>query len=138
MQFIVPQFINIESKIIGPITPKQFIILIITIGLIFICYKLADFVLFIIEGVIILGLGVVIAFVRVNQQPIYYLFLNMGQGLKRPSLRIWRKEFIPVVEEKSEKAGKTEEKIISRQPLSSSRLSQIALTVDTGGEYKEE
>ncbi len=137
MQFVVPQFIDVESKIIGPVTPKQFIILIITAGLIFICYKLADFVLFLIESVVILGLGITVAFVKVNHQPVYYFFLNVGHSLRKPNLRIWRKEFVPVVGEKVERS-REKEMVISRKPLSTSRLSQITLTVDTGGEYEME
>ncbi|MCH7758935.1 hypothetical protein IID20_01080 [Patescibacteria group bacterium] len=137
MQFIVPQFIDVESKIIGPITPKQFIILILTTGLIFASYKLADFTLFIIEAVLIAGIGITIAFVKVNHQPIYYFLLNVGQSFKRPSLRIWRKQYI-LIKVKKEKKEKKVATVVSRKPLSASKLSQIALTVDTGGRYEEE
>ena len=138
MQFIVPQFIDVESKIIGPITPKQFIILILTTGLIFVSYKLADFTLFLIEAVAIAGIGIAIAFVKVNQQTIYSFLLNFVQSFKRPSLRIWRKQYILITEKKEKKSDKKEAIVISRKPLSASKLSQIALTVDTGGRYEEE
>ncbi len=139
MQFVVPQFIDVETKIIGPVTPKQFIILIVTAGLIFVCYKLADFTLFIIEAVVLLGLGVVLAFVKINSQPVYYFLLNLIQVFKKPSLRVWQKEVIPVLVEKAKKKKKgVAEPIVSRRPLSLSKLSQVALLVDTGGRYEEE
>lgn len=140
MQFIVPQFIDVETKVIGPITPKQFIILIFTAGLIFISYKLADFTLFIIEGLVILILGGSLAFLKVNSQPFYFFLLNVGHSLRKPGLRIWRKELIPVIEEKIKKVKKKEKQVVvsRRKPLSASRLSQIALMVDTGGRYEEE
>ncbi|MBL7141511.1 hypothetical protein ISS21_00200 [Patescibacteria group bacterium] len=138
MQFVVPQFIDVEAKIIGPVTPKQFIILIVTAGLIFVCYKLADFTLFIIEAVTLLGLGVVLAFVKINSQPVYYFLLNLIQVFKKPSLRVWQKEAIPVLVEKAKKKKEVEEPIVSRRPLSLSKLSQVALLVDTGGRYEEE
>ena len=139
MQFIVPQFIDIESKIIGPITPRQFIILLVCAGFIFVAYKLADFGLFVIEAVIILGIGVAVAFVKVNQQPIYYFFLNIAHNFKRPGLRVWDKQAIPVIQEKIKEPEKVKEQVVvSRKPLSLSRLSQLALMVDTGGEYEIE
>jgi hypothetical protein len=138
MQFVVPQFIDVESKIIGPITPRQFIILIVTAGFIFITYKLADFTLFLIEGIIILVLGLTIAFVKVNGQPIYYFILNLLNLVKRPLLRVWRREK-EIVKELKIKEKKEEKQVIPvRKPLSTSHLSQLALMVDTGGRYEGE
>ncbi|MDA2921732.1 hypothetical protein MYX07_00515 [Patescibacteria group bacterium AH-259-L07] len=138
MQFVVPQFIDVESKIIGPVTPKQFVILIITALFLFVSYKLADFTLFIIEAVIIFGLGVTLAFLKVNGQPFYFFLLNIGHSLKKPSLRIWKKEMIPIVEEKGKKLKEEEKVVTARKPLATSKLSQLALQVDTGGRYEEE
>jgi len=139
MQFVVPQFIDVESKIIGPITPRQFIILFITAGMIALCYKLADFTLFLIEGVLLLGLGIILAFVKINNQPIYYFFLNIVNVAKKPGLRIWRREVIPVVERNIKEKAKREKTVVNvRQPLSSSKFSQVALLVDTGGRYEED
>jgi hypothetical protein len=139
MQFIVPQFIDIEPKIIGPITPRQFIILIITGTLIFLAYKLSDFTLFVIEAVILFALGGTLAFLKINGRPVHYFLLNVIETLKRPSLRIWRKE--PLLERELKIK---EEKIelppppTPRKPLPLKRLSEIALIVDTGGVYQEE
>ena len=139
MQFVVPQFIDVEAKIIGPITPKQFIVLIVTCGLIFISYKLADFTLFIIEAIFIFGTGVTLAFLKINNQPVYYFLLSLIQVFKKPNIRIWKREKMVVLERKvRKKKEKTEEIITPRQILSSSKLSEISLLVDTGGRYEEE
>ena len=42
-QFTVPQFIDVEDKIIGPITTRQFVIMLAGFTLIGISYKLFDF-----------------------------------------------------------------------------------------------
>lgn len=139
MQFIVPQFIDVETKIIGPITPKQFIILIVTAGLIFLSYRLADFTLFIIEAVILFCIGVTLGFVKINNQPVYYFLLSVIQVFKKPNIRVWKREKMVVLEKKiKKKKGEIEEVIIPRKPLSSSKLSEISLLVDTGGRYEEE
>jgi len=46
-QFVVPQFIDVEDKIFGPVTTRQFVILLIAGLIIFIAFKLADITLFI-------------------------------------------------------------------------------------------
>jgi len=138
MRFIVPQFIDIEPKIIGPISARQFLILVLTGGVIFICYKLADFSLFVIEAVILFALGGTFAFLKVNGQPVHLFLLNLLQSLRKPKSRVWFKEGEEAKEmilpEKKEKV----EEIAPRQPLSSRRLSEISLIVDTGGAYREE
>jgi len=139
MQFVVPQFIDIEPKIIGPLGVRQFITLIVTGGLIFVAYKTCDFALFIIIAIILLASGGTLAFMKVNGRPIYYLFLDILQTTKKPKLRVWRKEFI------LEKEIKIKEKIelppppaVPRKTLSTARLSDLSLLVDTGGMYREE
>jgi len=139
MQFVVPQFIDIETKIIGPITPRQFIILIIMFGLIALSYKLADFALFLIEGVIIFLLGITIAFIKVNGQPVYYFFLSLISILRKPSIRVWRREpSLPEKELRIRQKNEPEKIKVIRPPLSYSRLNQISLLIDTGGEYQGE
>jgi len=139
MQFIVPQFIDVETKIIGPITPKQFIILIITAGLIFLSYKLSDFTLFIIEAIFLFGIGITLGFVKINSQPVYYFLISLIQVLKKPNIRVWKREKMVVLIKKiKEKKGEIEEAITPRRVLPLSKLSEISLLVDTGGRYEEE
>lgn len=139
MQFVVPQFIDIETKIIGPITPRQFIILIVMSGLIALSYKLADFTLFLIEGIIIFLLGITIAFIKVNGQPVYYFFLSLISILRKPSIRVWQREpSLPEKELRIKQKIEPDKIKISRPPLSYSRLNQISLLIDTGGEYQGE
>jgi len=140
MQFVVPQFIDVEPKILGPITPRQLIILIVTFGLGFICYKLADFTLFIFEAIILFIIGGSLAFAKVNHRPIYSFLFDVFITFKKPKLRVWNKESSSV----HEKELKIKEKLPTEitdtrhKPLFRSKLSQVALLVDTGGRYEEE
>src|SRR4030042_3733526 len=92
-QFVVPQFIDVEDKIFGPITARQFVILLVATLIIFVTYKLSDITLFIFLTLIIGGLALVFAFVKVNGQAFHYVILSMIQTLRRPSLRIWNNTF---------------------------------------------
>ena len=47
-QFVVPQFIDVEDKIIGPITTRQFIIMLAAILMDFVAFKLLTFIFFLV------------------------------------------------------------------------------------------
>ena len=137
-RFIVPQFIDTEDKIFGPITVRQFIIMIIGGLFVFASYKLADFSLFITEAFIIAALTLLVAFVKVNGAPFHMFFLNFIQTFKKPKIRIWSKQEMKVEEYKSENEGQPETYVHKKKFLSSSKLSDLSLIIDTGGIYKGE
>lgn len=137
MQFVVPQFIDLEPKILGPITARQFVIMIFTFGAIFLCYKYGPANLWLLEAIIILIIGATFAFVKINGRPFHYFLLNFIQTLKRPKLLVWSKENLSIVEKEFKEKPNKGQKIVIRKPLSSTNLSDIALLVDTGGKYKK-
>lgn len=140
MQFVVPQFIDVEPKILGPITPRQLIIMIVTFGLGFVCFKLSDFTLFIFEAIILLVVGGSLAFFKVNHRPLHSFLLDVSNTLKKPKLRVWSKKSSPFPEKELKVKKDLPSELIDtrRKPLFRSRLSRIALLVDTGGRYEEE
>lgn len=140
-QFVVPQFIDVEDKIIGPITTRQFIMGVVVLLLLFLAYRLADITLFILEAVLLVGLYVLVAFIKVNGRPSYYFFLNMVRSIKRPQLRVWDKEpfiFVPAAVKTEPSAEEGASAPVRRKQLAEGRLSSLALLVDTGGKYRPE
>jgi hypothetical protein len=139
MQFVVPQFIDVEDKIIGPITTRQFIMGVASALLIFLAYKLADLVLFVIEAILIFSFYVLVAFVKVNGRPFYYFVLNLIRSLKRPHARVWDKadtafRAVPA-KVKTEPAAAPSP---ARPKLAAGSLAQLSLLLDTGGRYRPE
>lgn len=136
-QLTVPQFIDVEDKIIGPLSVRQFIILLIDFALVFGAYKLFDFSLFLFSSIIIVVVGFVFAFIKINGSPFHYFLLNLLQTIKRQRLRVWNKEAEP-----SEEFDLTPVFQVASQPLtrniSSSHLSRLSLVVDTRGYYSGE
>ena len=63
-QFTVPQFIDVEDKIIGPITVRQFIIMLSGFIIVAVFYKIFDFSAFIVFGFLILIIAGIFSFVR--------------------------------------------------------------------------
>ncbi len=91
-QITVPQFIENEDKILGPLTVRQFGILFVGGLLIFIAFKLLDFTLFLFTGIIIVATAGTLAFFKVNGRPVHFFIVNIGQTMQRPSLRVWKKD----------------------------------------------
>lgn len=139
MQFVVPQFIETESKVIGPISVRQFIILLATFLLIYVFWEIFSFWIAAILGVITFGLGGTFAFVKVNGQPFHLFALVFVQTFKNPKLKIWQRDIKTATKQKKEKEPKVKiQPPIPRKEISRSRLSELSLMVDTGGAYKEE
>src|SRR3989339_2065386 len=138
-QFIVPQFIDVEDKIFGPITTRQFLILLVAGITIFFTYRFGDFSLFIVMLALGGGSSLVFAFVRINGRAFHYFLLNIIQTVRRPSRRIWSKRYTKrdldylrkqTVEEQVEQEKK--------KPARREHIRDLALLVNTGGFYRPE
>ena len=139
-QFVVPQFIDVEDKIFGPVTTRQFLILLVAGLFLFIAFKLADTALFIFFLATLGSFSLILAFVKINGQAFHYFLLNLFQTLRRPSRRIWYKMDTDDELEILRKIEKVDlpEKAVSVPSLSYSRLRDLTLAVNTGGYYKPE
>lgn len=137
-QFTVPQFIDVESKIIGPITTRQFLIILAAAVIVGISYKLFDFSLFLTITVVVLIITAVFAFVKVNGRPFHYFVLNITQTLRRPGIRVWNNRLTVFEEIDRTPFVKPEQKPVVKEPYKKSRLAELALVVDTKGKYKGE
>jgi len=136
-QFIVPQFIDVEDKILGPITVRQFVLIVVGGIIEFLSFRFGDLGFFIVMTIIILALVGLFGFVKINGAPFHYFLLNIAASFKKPALRVWNKNFREEVllEAKTEAPKKNYK---PKSPLSTSRLSELSLIVDTHGKYKGE
>jgi hypothetical protein len=136
-QFTVPQFIDVEDKIIGPITSRQFIILLVAAILIALAYRLFDLTLFVTVGSIIFLAAVILSFVRINGRPFHFFLLNLLQTSRRPGLRIWNNRSGSVIDETHIPPLKFDDTHTSKEYYAKSRLAALSLVVDTEGEYRD-
>jgi hypothetical protein len=138
-QFLAPQFIDVEDKIIGPITIRQFVIMTVAVVLSAIEYRLLSFYFFIAAAVITLVTGAVFAFVKINGRPMHYFLLNFIQTLKRPFFRVWNKEaYVAQVTVMSSEIKEAKKEIARKETVSGSRLQDLSLIINTGGVYRPE
>lgn len=137
-QFTVPQFIDVESKIIGPLTTRQFIILLAAAIICGLSYRLFDFSLFLFVTVIVLIITALFAFVRVNGRPFHFFLLNVIQSFRRPGIRVWNNRSTYFEEVSHVAFVAPEVKPAQKEVYRKSRLAELALVVDTKGRYKGE
>ncbi len=102
MRFEVPQFIEVEDKIIGPFTWKQFIYLAGGVGILIICYFLLPFFLFAIIGIPIGALAGFLAFHRVNNRPFSIFLESFVNYATKSKLYLWHKEHEQTIRFKQE------------------------------------
>jgi hypothetical protein len=92
MRYTVPQFIEHEAKIIGPLTFKQFVYLAIAGAGCFVVYFMAPFSVFLISCVV-LGLGAVaFAFLKIGGRSLPTMIGNFLTYSLTPKMYIWRKK----------------------------------------------
>lgn len=92
MRFEVPQFIEVEDKIFGPLTWKQFIYVGGGLGLAAVLFFLTPFIVFVILGLPVAGLTFMLAFLPVNNRP-FSIFLEAAVRYFRGTrLYLWQKK----------------------------------------------
>ena len=135
MQFKVPQFLEIEDKIFGPFTFKQFVYLVGGAGICYILFKLLGIWLGAIPILAIAGLSAALVFYRPNGKP----FINMIEaGLKyamQNKLYIWKRHQIKIKNKQQQEIKATAE--LKRETmnqsgikLSGSKLRDLAWSLD--------
>jgi PrgI family protein len=113
MRFEVPQFIEIEDKIIGPLTWKQFVYLAGGVGILLILFFAIDtFAIFVALGLPLGALSVSLAFQRVNNRPFSIFLESSINYFTKSKLYLWKKEAQQAVIQKTEAFALDEEPTI--------------------------
>ncbi len=131
MRFQVPQFIEIEDKIFGPLTFKQFIYLIGGGGGIFILWALLPLYLAIFFGIPIVIFSLALAFYKVNNQPFIKIVENAFNYFTSSKLYLWKKSETKIFQnakQESQKQTKSEEMYAPK--LTKNKLEDLAWSLD--------
>lgn len=111
MEYIVPQFIERETKIFGPFSFKQFIFIGIAGGIsIALFFTLKSFALFLISAIILMGSAFALALFKKGGFSLPKLIQNFFVFLTKPKIYLWKKKAIPPKMAKKVKEIKEEEK----------------------------
>ncbi len=92
MRFEVPQFIEIEDKIFGPFTWKQFIYLFGGVGFATVLFFASPFFIFALLGIPAAGLAILLAFYPVNNRPFSVFLESVVSFYTGSNTYRWRKK----------------------------------------------
>lgn len=134
MQYKVPQNIDLEDKIIGPLTMLQFIYLMAGGMIVYTAFELFQTGLFFLIALPVSLLSLGLAFLKIQDQPFSKFLVALIFYLVRPKARIWdklpeREKFkSELVDHAPKKVGETNKvtKTIER-----SELEKLAMLLDT-------
>ena len=127
MQFQVPQFIDIEDKIFGPLTAKQFFYIAGGGALIFIMYVFLQLWLVILLGIPVAAFSLSLAFLKINGVPFIKVLGSALGFAATDKLYLWRKvAVLPLTQREKNLSG-----ISSVTPkLTQSKLQDLAWSLD--------
>jgi len=130
MEYQVPQFIEVESKVVGPLTLKQFIYLAGGLGLCVVLFHFLPFFIAVLACIPVAAFAAALAFYKVNNKPFISVVEAAFHFYTSARLFLWHKE--PVRPKPS--AQETIASPSAAQPhtarLTSSKLHELAWSLD--------
>lgn len=138
-QFVAPQFIDVEDRIIGPITTRQFVMIVIGGVIIGFTWKYADVGLALLITVVVAIFVLLVGFVKIGGRRFGDYVRSMIETMRRPRTRVWYRyvttaEILQARQDDKHEVVKTD-MTPKRETIEPKHLSELALIVDTGGRY---
>ncbi len=130
MQFKVPQFLDIEDKIFGPFTFRQFVYLAGGAGLCFILFKLLGFLAGSIPILIVGGFSLTLTFYRPNNKPFIYMLEAGFNYFIGDKLYVWDKKALSSDRKIGKEPIKPSGLLDHNVKLSGSKLRDLAWSLD--------
>jgi len=132
MRFTVPQFIEMEAKIVGPLTFRQFIFIGIAGAICFVLYFTFPFSLFLLATIVLGSGAVAFAFLKIGGRGLPTILGNFLKFSLAPKIYLWGKKEVPTEVFKKEMAKAEEKK--EELPLKiaeKSRLKKLRTQIET-------
>ncbi len=133
MRYKVPQNIDMEDRIVGPLTMVQFVIVMAGGMLVYLCYTLFTPTTFWIAALPIALVTLTFAFVKVNDQPFPKFAAATLLFLTRPKSRVWQKETGAEALKITHKVTPTAANTAVHSTVERSQLESLSAALDAGG-----
>jgi hypothetical protein len=136
MEYQVPQFIEVENKIVGPLTLRQFIYVAGGVGLCVIFFTYLQFVVAVILSLMAAGFAAALAFYKVNGKPFGAVLeagFNYYTGAK---LLLWKRETQKDIQKNPLPAPETAPR--GTPKLTRGKLAELARSLDINSPASEE
>jgi len=137
MEFIVPKFIEEESKIIGPLSFKQFVFVGAGAVMALVFYFILPTFLFFLGAVASVGGGLALAFYKIDRTPLPTYIGNMFVFMFKPKIYLWDKKpgsakfFVQDKKVVKELAKKPTDEKPSLKVSKGSRLGDLSIKLET-------
>ncbi len=128
MRFRVPQFIDVEDKIFGPFTFKQFIYLVGGAGICFILYKALPFFIAFLFIIPVAGIALALTFYEVNGKPFIFILEASIKYFFQNKLYLWKKTPKKPSQQKEQQPTVSTQGLVPH--LSDSKLKDISWSLD--------
>jgi hypothetical protein len=145
MDYQVPQFVDVEDKIFGPLTFKQFVYLAGGIGIVVGCLLYLPLFIGVLLAIPAAGFAGALAFYKMNGKPFIDILESGFNFFLSKRLYLWKKEKHSVEElavlQAKQAAGEAQATTLVRTslPLTTGKLHDLALSLDIKrGETGEE
>jgi len=130
MKFHVPQFVDIEDKVFGPLTIKQFVYLAGGGGVSFAFFNYLPVYLYVFLIPLMLVLVVALAFYKPNNRPFIMALESGFEYFRKNKLYVWQK-----VQKKQQPKEEKKEEVdplaqLNVPKLSDSKLSDLSWSLD--------
>ncbi len=129
MQYSVPQFLNIEDKIVGPFTGKQVLFLIVGFGILLISFTFFNMAFFAVIFIIVVPLTLAFAFWKPKGMTVSKIITNMINFYTASHLYIWRREPKLRMYKLAQRKKTTDD--YEEKKVSKSRIRELAWLLDT-------
>jgi len=139
MQFQVPQFLDVEDKVIGPLTIKQFLYMIGGAGFAYLTWRFIPYIGWILS-LGFLSLGGALAFYKFNNKPFVYIIEAAFNYIRNTRLYVWhRRERTAEVSMAPDLTNFAPTKTggMNIPKSGGSRLNELSWTIDVKEENKE-
>ncbi len=128
MRYQVPQFIEVEDKIFGPLTLKQFIYLAGGAGLCLAFFMLLPMYVAITLSMPVAGFSLALAFYTVNGRPFIIAVEHAFNYVINPKLYLWKQRPPSVKQQSTDVAAQPQ--LMSVPQLSESRLKDLSWSLN--------
>lgn len=129
MRYQVPQFIDVEDKIFGPLTFKQFVYVAGSAGMSFVIFKFVTLIIALPIILAVMGFGLALAFYKVNNKPFIAIVESAIKYWGASKLYIWKKLQKKVEANASSENTKTVDGMLVPK-LSDSKLKDLTWSLD--------
>lgn len=130
MRYQVPQFIEVEDKIFGPFTFRQFIYMAGGAGICFIAYRTLPFFIAILVMLPAGGFAAALAFYKPNNRPFINAIESAFNYYITQKLYIWRKIDKKIEPKTTDEIIQAAKSSVTVPKLSESRLKDLAWSLD--------